>query len=163
MYNAAIRHKAIWRKLREPITSALQKAVSRLGYTSLSSQQERVVRSFVGGKDVFANLPTLELAVENLSATVFCRMSFKGIFYRLLFLSQLGSQLFDALQPPKMLGIKKHRLFAVARLSSEVRERRFVEVCKSKEQPRHLFTLLSCHHSTYVHASFLRTLHGTLL
>ena len=38
--------------------SALSRAATKLGYSTLLPQQERVVRAFVQGRDVFVSLPT---------------------------------------------------------------------------------------------------------
>ena len=40
------------------VASALSRAATKLGYSTLLSQQERVVRAFVQGRDVFVSLPT---------------------------------------------------------------------------------------------------------
>ena len=40
------------------VASALSRAATKLGYSTLLPQQERVVRAFVQGRDVFVSLPT---------------------------------------------------------------------------------------------------------
>ena len=40
------------------VASALRRATTKLGYSTLHSQQERVVKAFVQGPDVFVSLPT---------------------------------------------------------------------------------------------------------
>ena len=40
------------------VASALSRAATKLGYSTLLPQQERVVRAFVRGRDVFVSLPT---------------------------------------------------------------------------------------------------------
>lgn len=42
----------------ECVSKAIAKAAEQLGYESLRSNQELVVKHFVGGRDVFVSLPT---------------------------------------------------------------------------------------------------------
>ena len=43
---------------KSSVQRAIKFSVDRLGYESLKPEQETVVRVFLGGKDVFAALPT---------------------------------------------------------------------------------------------------------
>ena len=132
------------------VASALSRAATKLGYSTLLPQQERVVRAFVRGRDVFVSLPT-----GSGKSLCYCLLP-------LLFDELYGSQRKSivvvvspliSLMKDQVRSMKERDVAAVYVGDCAEEEGEVTDICSGKyqlvhmssETPERKFSLMACH------------------
>lgn len=113
----------------DALTLALRVATASLGYKELHPQQERVVRSFVGGNDVFVSLPTG-------SGKSLCYCLLPRVFDELK--NAPGTSIVVVISP--LVSLMKDQVSAMCKRNvsavyvGDVNEEGFRDICRGKKQ-----------------------------